>query len=116
MKLTDIIALAKQGYTPSDIKELIAITENAAPDTIPEAEPQPATIETVPGEASPDPNIGSPEPAPAEIDYKKLYEEMTSEMDSIKTQLREAQSANRSASINTSNDTPVDILKKFFEE
>ncbi len=52
MNFSDILALAKQGYKPADIKELLAIEvpgnapdpkpePEAAPDPIPEPEPQP---------------------------------------------------------------------------
>lgn len=43
MKLTDIIALAKQGYTPGDIRELLAIAE--------ETSQEPAESATEPGSA-----------------------------------------------------------------
>ena len=41
MTLTDIIALAKQGYKPGDIKELIEIAKTAEPEdkTEPPVEP-----------------------------------------------------------------------------
>lgn len=45
MKLTDIIALAKQGYTPGDIRELLAIAEETSEkpeENAPEPEPAPA--------------------------------------------------------------------------
>lgn len=59
MKFSDIITLAKAGYKPGEIKELL---ELATPE---EPEPQP---EPVP---EPEP---APEPEP-EPDYKSLYEE-----------------------------------------
>jgi len=61
MNLTDIIALARQGYKPSDIKELISLE-------IPEPEPAPEPAAEAPA---------APEPAPEpedKTDYKSLYE------------------------------------------
>lgn len=56
MKLTDIIELAKQGYKPADIRELLKI----GTETEPKSEPEP------------DQPAEDPQPEP---DYKQLYEE-----------------------------------------
>lgn len=67
MKLKDIIDLAKAGYTPADIKELVSLT-------VPEPEPEPTEPE--PTEPEPTkPTEPEPEPTEPEPDYKKLYEE-----------------------------------------
>lgn len=69
MNITDIIALAKQGYKPSDIKELMALAEPEQPiiPPVPEAEkaPEPEQPESVPKEAETVPKE-STQPAPAE--------------------------------------------------
>lgn len=45
MKLTDIIALAKQGYTPGDIRELLAIAEETSEaQTVSAADPGSAPV------------------------------------------------------------------------
>ena len=41
MSLKDIIELAKQGYKPSDIKELIALSQESEQDTEQEPEQEP---------------------------------------------------------------------------
>ena len=78
MKLTDIIALARQGYKPEDIKELVALadsddnegsagdegTPEAAPETQPD-DPQPESDDE--GEKASDRKADEP-------DYKALYE------------------------------------------
>ena len=61
MKLTDIIELAKQGYKPADIRELLKIET--------ETEPQPEQSAEDP-EPQPEQSAEDPEP-----DYKTLYEE-----------------------------------------
>lgn len=75
MKLTDIIELAKQGYKPNDIKELISLSE-------PEPEPAPApdegeqkTPEKEPEKVEPEGAEKDPAGADDDIDYKSLYEE-----------------------------------------
>ena len=72
MNIADIITLAKQGYKPSDIKELIELTnaaEQQAP-VIPEtAEPDIETAEDTDNKP---------------IDYKALYEAQTEELNKLK--------------------------------
>ena len=74
MKFNDIIALAKQGYTPQDIKDLLALAEDQAegkeadqkdPDTQPEAPDH--------AEAEPEGTPDTKEDA-EDLDYKAMYE------------------------------------------
>lgn len=72
MILTDIIALAKAGYSPADVKDLIALqsdenkdlSPSSAPLLTPDAEPEP--------ELSPAPE-GAPE-TPADDKETKIYD------------------------------------------
>lgn len=105
MNLNDIIALAKQGYKPGDIKELIALADDKT-----EPQPQPTPTETeneVPpteADGAPDPNVGSPAEAEPSIDYKALYEES-------QKQLKAAQSANLNQNMSEPNKkSDTDIL------
>ena len=41
LAISDIVALAKQGYKPSDIKELLEINAEQAPEQVPEPTPEP---------------------------------------------------------------------------
>lgn len=77
MNLIDIITLAKAGYKPADIKELVAL-----------ATPEPVTETT-------------PEQTEAVTDYKALYEEAQEELKKVKAEAIEAQRANNSASTMT---------------
>lgn len=71
MKLGDIIELAKQGYKPSDIKELIEISEATEAK---EAEQKTAEDDQQQDEAdAAGENTGS-ETSEDPIDYKALYE------------------------------------------
>ena len=75
MKLTDIIELAKQGYKPSDIKELIELSESTESK---EADQKTDDHESQKVEAEekeePEKETPTKEDPDNSIDYKKLYE------------------------------------------
>ena len=111
LNISDIVALAKAGYKPAEVKELIALSEK---ETQPKPEEQPgATAATSePTTESPEPIKASEneakaaEPEKEEIDYKELYEK--SQQD-----LKKAQEANRSA--DNSGKAPEDAMKDLLE-
>ena len=80
MKLTDIIDLAKQGYKPSDIKELIELSESAEndqKDELPDEgnaqkNPERDQDQDVPEDKTPDDSASDKEDDA--LDYKSLYE------------------------------------------
>ena len=61
MKIDDIIALAKAGFTMEQMGELNRILARPEPETTPEPKPEP---------------VPTPEPEPAK-DYQKIFEELT---------------------------------------
>ena len=69
MKIDDIIALAKAGFTMEQIGELNRIL--AQPEQKPEPAPQPETAPAPKLEPAP-----APQPEPAK-DYQKIFEELT---------------------------------------
>lgn len=74
MKLDDIIALAKQGYKPSDIKELIELSKEETSEASDQGETHEDAAEseqTTHEDSKPTDESESVET----IDYKKLYEE-----------------------------------------
>ena len=86
----DVVELAKAGYKPADVKELISLSEMA--DQSKQEEPQgamPAIDE--PKSASPEPDRApenkEPEKPEEAVDYKKLYEQSQED-------LKKAQAAN----------------------
>lgn len=87
MKFDDIIALAKAGYKPNEVKELLAMAE---PTPEPDPEPTP----------EPDPEPEKKEEKPEEVqnsidtDYKKLYEESQKALDKANESLKKAQAMN----------------------
>ena len=110
MKITDIVALAKQGYTVADVKELLSLAETTPdPETLTEVQ------KTEPKESPKD----TEEPQEAEaINYKELYTSATKEIESLKTQLDTAQKHNTSSNIaplNVSTDEEVinDLVRAF---
>lgn len=71
MKFSDLIALAKQGYTPADVKELMSLSEDPKDDT-PDEEEQKNDLKDDHHDDSED---EKPEdPKEDDIDYKSLYE------------------------------------------
>lgn len=107
VSLTDLITLAKAGYTPGQVKELIALSEKAE-DAKPE-EQQAATAPTSEAATeSAEPVKASeneekqPELEKEEIDYKALYEKTQED-------LKKAQAVNRSTDL--SDKTSADPYK-----
>lgn len=89
ISISDMIALAKAGYTPSQVKELMTmeIPQDAKPTPDKQAEepqgaagandkPEPASLE--PNQA---PENAQPDKAEDPVDYKKLYEQTKADLD-----------------------------------
>lgn len=101
MKFSDILDLARQGYKPSDIRELLSM--DTEPETKSEPETEPETKSEPDNEPEPEPK---PEPEP-ETDYKKLYEETLKRLDAL-------QKANQRKPIEEHEDTVNDIIRDVF--
>ena len=93
--ITDLIALAKAGYTPAQVKELITLSETAE-QAKPEEPQGAAEANDKPQSASPEQetkpvteNAEKPATPEETVDYKALYEKTAEE-------LKTAQAANRS--------------------
>ena len=96
VSLKDLIDLAKAGYTPANIRELISLSEKAeTPKTEEPKEDAPAPNEPKSADPKPEENNApekDPEDKPKEaVDYKALYEKTAAD-------LKAAQEANRSGS------------------
>ena len=108
LSIPDIVALAKAGYKPGDVKELITLSEKVS-DPKPEEQPaataeqsNPATESAEP-EKAPENAETDPEPD-KEVNYKELYEE------SLKN-LKAAQEANRKQDASGNAPDPSEDLK-----
>ena len=96
VSLSDLIALAKAGYTPAQVKELMSLSEKAEPAKTEEPkEDAAAPIEPKTADPKPEENKATekePQADPEEtVDYKALYEKSQAD-------LKAAQEANRSSS------------------
>lgn len=98
MNLMDIVALAKQGYTPSDIRELISMSESVPTDQTEEAEQKTVPEEVQKVEAEDD-------QATDAIDYKALYEEEKAKNDQLSDDLQKAQNKNVTVDLSDKSDT-----------
>ena len=105
MKLEDIIALAKQGYKPSDIRELIELANTQGQEETPAGEQgEDAHSEDAESEHATDGDKPTGENAGANdnaVDYKALYEES-------QRQLQLAQKANTRKDMSDSADSESD--------
>ena len=108
LSITDVVALARAGYTPKDVKELIDASKSAEtsqPETQPTPEPQ---IISQSIEAEPDkPAETSPkesEPPADETDYKALYE-------AEKQKVNDLQIKNTQADISQHQPTEADLVE-----
>lgn len=107
MKFSDVITLAKQGFTPSDIREFLKLetepeTPLAAADPGPEQEPEETPADDTEPEHEEQP-ADDPEP-----DYKKLYEEEKAKRQAAARKQEVAVDPDKSV-----EDTLLDIAKMY---
>ena len=109
MKLTDIIELAKQGYKPADIRELLKIETETEPQPQQDPEPQPEQSAEDP---EPEQSAEDPEPEQSaedpEPDYKTLYEEEKAKRQAAARKQEVAKDDTKSV-----EDTLLDIAKMY---
>lgn len=94
IKFSDIIALAKSGYTVSDVKELMQLSDATTPSNDETEAPQ---DDQEPAAEDPE------EPKQEEVDYKALYEQ---EQEKVKR----LQAVNRNQNAQTNEKTDQEIL------
>lgn len=127
MKLEDIVALAKQGYKPNDVKELIALSENTDNAGSGTPSPEQGRSDGATGEDLPktQPGDDAKEQKPTDagsddsaIDYKALYEESQRNNKKLNDDLIKAQQANITQTVASGNkqsdqDILADIARSF---
>ena len=105
MKLSDVLALAKMGYTADDVKKMME-SENEelkkAEEEKSKAEEERKKIEE--------------EKAKADEDLKKLYEEKNKEIEDLKKKLEAAQIDNSNKNNETDTPDAIDALKELFRK
>lgn len=87
----DILAFAKAGWKPTDVKEVIALSEAKTASEEPEV-----TVQN--DEQQPETAKETEAPVQAEVDevpdYKKMYEDTQKQVESLQSDLKKAQSLN----------------------
>ena len=114
LKFSDVMDFVKAGWTPADVKEVLAMAE-----TEPAADEQTAPVEDT--QQQPVTVNAAETPAQTEEatpDYKAMYEDQQRQIDALKADLSKAQSLNITA--NVAPDTPKitgqEAVNKIFRE
>lgn len=117
--IMDLLAFAKAGYTPADVKEIMAmqteetnveskVTETVKTDVQEDETPaQNETLETT--------NIAD---QPAVPDYKQMFEDQQKQIEELKINLQKAQSLNVSQNVapSTPQLTGQELVNNIFKE
>ena len=88
LKLTDLIELAKQGYTPDKVKELIELSNDE------EDQPTETTSEETAPETTAKEEKKEADSSPDAVDYKKKVEELEKKLSESESKLSQLQKEN----------------------
>ena len=124
LNLTDIVALAKQGYKPNDIKELIELTKEAPEDNKGDQGTQPDPDENKPDEKSSEnkpteDNQKDGEASPDQLDYKEEVEKLKAQLQETENKLSKLQKENVRRNADTDENKKsdaeafADVMKSF---
>ena len=116
LNIKDVVDLARAGYKPADVKELIELSKTPEPlqaETQPAQTAEPIISQSTPAETEPD-NVASAapkesEPPATEPDYKALYE-------AEKAKVNDLQIKNTQADVSapqTSEKDLIDLVRSF---
>ena len=110
LNIKDVVDLARAGYTPKDVKELIDLSKSPEPslsETQPAEPAEPIISQSIPAETEPDktPETVSKENTQPDVepDYKALYE-------AEKAKVNDLQIKNTQADVSTKETTQQDLL------
>lgn len=93
LSILDVVALAKAGYKPGEVKEIMAMAN------VTEEAPAPAPKESANPDVQKEPEIepaASPEP-----DYKAMFEAQQKQIEDLSSKLDAAQKANIASDVST---------------
>ena len=117
LNLTDIVALAKQGYKPNDIKELIELTKEAPAQAETEVQP---TTEEAPAEDQPiEDNQKDGAASSDQLDYKEEVEKLKAQLQETENKLSKLQKENVRRNADTDENKKsdaeafADVMKSF---
>lgn len=121
LNLTDIVALAKQGYKPNDIKELIELTKEAPEDDKGDQGTQPSPEEPEkPSEDKPtEDNQKDGAASSDQLDYKEEVEKLKAQLQETENKLSKLQKENVRRNADTDEDKKsdaeafADVMKQF---
>ena len=121
LNLTDIVALAKQGYKPNDIKELIELTKEAPEGKPEDQEKQPKPEEPEkPSEDKPtEDNQKDGAASPDQLDYKEEVEKLKAQLQETENKLSKLQKENVRRNADTDENKKsdaeafADVMKSF---
>lgn len=98
LSLLDLAALARQGYKPADVKELLALGNQTEEEEQKETEPATETPEQT-------------EPEAETVDFEALYNEQKTKLEEMSATVRELQSQLSHQNVNNSdNKSEVESL------
>lgn len=121
LNLTDIVALAKQGYKPNDIKELIELTKEAPEGKPEDQEEQPKPEEPEkPSEDKPKEEEKKDGKASSDqIDYKNEVEKLKAQLQETENKLSKLQKENTRCNADTDEhkksdaESFADVMRSF---
>lgn len=113
MKFTDIINLARSGFTPADIREFLAQDTDQTPDKPPEDKPEENS--TANGSDKPSDLSGQKEESTTtgadNVDYEAKIKELNIKIEELTKSLQQAQQQNIKTDASGTKEDPIDILK-----
>ena len=95
LSILDVVALAKAGYKPGEVKEIMAMAN------VPEETPAPAPKESANPEVKKEPEIET-QVASDVPDYKAMFEETQKQVQELSMKLADAQKANIATDVSNS--------------
>jgi hypothetical protein len=115
MKFSDIISLAKAGYTPADVREFLKVPEpettpSQSPDLQPPSEiPSQNVVTEKPGT---EPENVTNNDSVENVDYKRMYDELIQKQEELQKSLQAAQSSNVKQDASGDKEDPYSIFNK----
>lgn len=100
LSILDVVALAKAGYKPIEVKEIMAMAN--VPEVVPENVPK----ESAEPEAPKDPTEKETPVASDTPDYKAMFEEQQKKLEELSAKLEAAQKTNIASDV-SNNQTKV---------
>lgn len=111
LSLMDVLAFAKAGYKPADVKEIMAMSQAT------EEAPAPATEDVAKNEVQNEPEVEKPV-ANDEPDYKTMYTDLQKQVESLTSKLEAAQKANINTDVSKSQNklSTSETINNIFRE